>query len=134
VQVEVQDTKNITIIPYFLSIGQYRNSVYQGDLGIYDDMEESNIYKLKINSYDCYSKVPSLEDRIDDIELLVNHFVNEISSEMGLLPRKFSKKAIDELKKSKWPGNIRELRNVVERLLILCSGAEIGGDDVVKYR
>ena len=53
---------------------------------------------------------------------------------MGLLPRKFSKKAIDELKKSKWPGNIRELRNVVERLLILCSGAEIGGDDVVKYR
>ena len=79
-------------------------------------------------------KVPSLEDRIDDIELLVNHFVNEISSEMGLLPRKFSKKAIDELKKSKWPGNIRELRNVVERLLILCSGAEIGGDDVVKYR
>lgn len=62
VQVEVQDTKKITIIPYFLSIGQYRNSVYRGDLGIYDDIEESNIYKLKINSYDCYSKVPSLEE------------------------------------------------------------------------
>ena len=61
-QVEVQDTKKIAIIPYFLSIGQYHNTVYQGDLGIYDDIEESNTYKLKINSYDCYSKVPSLEE------------------------------------------------------------------------
>lgn len=62
VQVEVQDTKKITIIPYFLYIGQYRNSVYQGALGIYDDIEESDSYKLKINSYECYSKVPSLEE------------------------------------------------------------------------
>lgn len=62
VEVEVQDTKKITIIPYFLYIGQYRGSVYQGTLGIYDDIEESDLYKLKINSYDCYSKVPSLEE------------------------------------------------------------------------
>ena len=51
VEVEVQDTKKITIIPYFLYIGQYRGSVYQGDLEIYDDIEESDSYKLKINSY-----------------------------------------------------------------------------------
>ena len=62
VEVEVQDTKKITIIPYFLYIGQYHNTVYQGTLGIYDDIEESDSYKLKINSYDCYSKVPSLEE------------------------------------------------------------------------
>lgn len=62
VEVEVQDTKKITIIPYFLYIGQYRGSFYQGTLGIYDDIEESDSYKLKINSYDCYSKVPSLEE------------------------------------------------------------------------
>ena len=62
VQVEVQDTKTITIIPYFLSIGQYHNDVYQGTLGIYDDIEESDSYKLKINSYECYSKVPSLDE------------------------------------------------------------------------
>ena len=62
VEVEVQDTKKITIIPYFLYIGQYRGGVYQGTLGIYDDIEESDSYKLKINSYDCYSKVPSLEE------------------------------------------------------------------------
>lgn len=62
VEVEVQDTKKITIIPYFLSIGQYYNGVYQGALGIYDDIEESDSYKLKINSYDCYSEVPSLEE------------------------------------------------------------------------
>ena len=47
---------------YFLSIGQYYSGVYQGSLGIYDDIEESDSYKLKINSYDCYSKVPSLEE------------------------------------------------------------------------
>lgn len=79
-------------------------------------------------------KVPSLDERIDDIEPLVSHFVEEICAEMGLPPRKFSQNAIDELKKSKWPGNIRELRNVVERLLILCSDTEIGAEDVVKYR
>lgn len=62
VQVEVQDTKKITIIPYFLYIGQYRGSVYQGNLEIYDDIEENNVYKLKISSYQCYSKVPSLEE------------------------------------------------------------------------
>ncbi|MBQ2946468.1 MAG: hypothetical protein IJE04_01270 [Bacilli bacterium] len=62
VEVEVQDIKKITIIPYFLSIGQYYSGVYQGSLGIYDDVKESDSYKLKINSYDCYSKVPSLEE------------------------------------------------------------------------
>lgn len=62
VEVEVQDTKKITIIPYLIYLVQYRGSVYQGDLEIYDDIVKSDSYKLKINSYDCYSKVPSLEE------------------------------------------------------------------------
>lgn len=78
--------------------------------------------------------VPSLEDRVEDIVPLIEHFVGKISSEMGVTPRKFSNDAIKELQKSKWPGNIRELRNVVERLLILCSGPEITVEDVIKYR
>ena len=78
--------------------------------------------------------VPSLEERVEDIVPLIEHFVEKISSEMGITPRKFSDMAIKELQKSKWPGNIRELRNVVERLLILCSGPEITVEDVIKYR
>ena len=78
--------------------------------------------------------VPSLEERVEDIVPLIEHFVGKISSEMGITPRKFSDLAIKELQKSKWPGNIRELRNVVERLLILCSGPEITVEDVIKYR
>ena len=62
IDVEVIDTKKITIIPYFLSISQYYQGVYQGTLGTYYDIENSDTYKLKINSYDCYSKVPSLEE------------------------------------------------------------------------
>jgi len=64
-------------------------------------------------------KVPALNDRRDDIPLLVNHFVKKISQEHGNAPKIFSEKAIDLLKGYDWTGNIRELRNVVERLIIL---------------
>lgn len=63
--------------------------------------------------------VPKLEERADDIPLLVDHFCEKISEEQGIATKKFSKKAIELLQKRKWPGNIRELRNVVERLIIL---------------
>lgn len=79
-------------------------------------------------------KVPSLEDRCEDIPLLVDHFVSELSSEMGISGKRFTPDALDLLIKSEWPGNIRELRNVVERLLILCSEGVIDVDDVAKYR
>jgi DNA-binding NtrC family response regulator len=74
-------------------------------------------------------KVPSLNDRRDDIALLIHHFSEKIASEQGNAQKQFSKEAIDLLKAYDWTGNIRELRNVVERLIIL-GGTEISETDV----
>lgn len=74
-------------------------------------------------------KVPALNDRRDDIPLLVNHFAEKIATEQGTAPKKFSQDAVNLLKEYDWTGNIRELRNVVERLIIL-GGSEISESDV----
>ena len=74
-------------------------------------------------------KVPSLNERRDDIPLLISHFSKKISEEQGISTKKFEQKAIELLKKQDWTGNIRELRNVIERLIIL-GGKEISEDDV----
>jgi DNA-binding NtrC family response regulator len=76
--------------------------------------------------------VPTLAERADDIPLLVNHFIKRICAESGKPEPKVEPAAFDELKKLPWTGNIRELRNVVERLLILC-GNTITRDDVLLY-
>lgn len=76
--------------------------------------------------------VPPLRDRLDDIPELINYFVENISSEMGKQVPVFTQDAIEELQKYRWTGNIRELHNVIERLVILC-GNKIGGDEVRKY-
>ena len=65
--------------------------------------------------------VPALNNRREDIPLLVNHFAEKIASEYGTVQKKFSPKAIVLLQEYDWTGNIRELRNVVERLIILGS-------------
>lgn len=74
-------------------------------------------------------KVPSLNDRRDDIPILIEHFTEKIASEQGNVPKRFSEKAILLLQEYDWTGNIRELRNVVERLIIL-GGNEISENDV----
>jgi DNA-binding NtrC family response regulator len=74
-------------------------------------------------------KVPALNDRRDDIPLLISHFSNKIVEEQGIAPKEFSKSAIKLLKGYDWTGNIRELRNVVERLIIL-GGQEVTEEDV----
>ncbi|UII78841.1 sigma-54 dependent transcriptional regulator [Flagellimonas sp. CMM7] len=74
-------------------------------------------------------KVPSLNDRRDDIPILIDHFSGQIASEQGTAPKSFSKKAIELLKGYDWTGNVRELRNVVERLIIL-GGKEVSEEDV----
>ena len=76
--------------------------------------------------------VPPLRDRTDDIPELIEYFVDNISSEMGKSVPRFTQDAIEELQKYRWTGNIRELHNVIERLVILC-GSEINGEDVRKY-
>lgn len=74
-------------------------------------------------------KVPALNDRRDDIPLLIHHFSGKIASEQGVVEKDFSKKAIKLLQEYDWTGNIRELRNVIERLIIL-GGKEISEQDV----
>ncbi len=65
-------------------------------------------------------KVPSLNDRKEDIPMLVEHFAKLICEEQGNPQKTFAKEALKELQKINWTGNIRELHNVVERLIILC--------------
>jgi len=74
-------------------------------------------------------RVPALNERRDDIPLLIEHFSNKIAEEHGTAPKTFAPKAITILKGYDWTGNIRELRNVVERLIIL-GGEEITEKDV----
>ncbi|MEC5167011.1 two-component system nitrogen regulation response regulator NtrX [Flavobacterium sp. PL11] len=74
-------------------------------------------------------KVPALNERRDDIPMLISHFAEKIASEQGNVVKKFSLSAINLLKAYDWTGNIRELRNVVERLIIL-GGSEISESDV----
>ncbi|MBA4318065.1 MAG: response regulator [Flavobacterium sp.] len=73
--------------------------------------------------------VPSLNERRDDIPLLISHFAEKIASEQGNAVKHFSKEAVKLLQEYDWTGNIRELRNVVERLIIL-GGNEISESDV----
>jgi DNA-binding NtrC family response regulator len=77
-------------------------------------------------------KVPSLNERREDIPLLIAHFAEKIASEQGIAPKAFSDKAIKLLKTYDWTGNIRELRNVVERLIIL-GGKEVSEADVTLF-
>lgn len=70
--------------------------------------------------------VPKLDERKDDIPMLVDHFSELIAEQQGNLKKQFTKEALDLLKEYNWTGNIRELRNVVERLTIL------GGDKITK--
>ena len=73
--------------------------------------------------------VPTLSSRKDDIPLLVNHFLEIICKEQGIESKSFSKKSINLLKDYNWSGNVRELRNVVERLIIL-GGNPISEKDI----
>jgi two-component system nitrogen regulation response regulator NtrX len=77
-------------------------------------------------------QVPALNDRKDDIPLLVEHFIDMVCNEYGRSVKKIQPKAIKLLQEMDWTGNIRELRNVIERLIIL-SDQEITDSDVTNY-
>lgn len=76
--------------------------------------------------------VPSLNDRREDIPLLVEKFLTDVCLDYGIAKKSIDKEAIELLKRHNWTGNIRELRNVVERLVIL-SGKSITQDDINMY-
>jgi DNA-binding NtrC family response regulator len=77
-------------------------------------------------------KVPPLQERKEDIPLLVDKFLNEIADEYGSKKKSIQKEALKKLAEHNWPGNIRELRNVVERLVIMSSD-DITSSDVERY-
>jgi len=76
--------------------------------------------------------VPALNERLEDMPLLADHFISLICSEYGMSRKTINPGAIKELQKIEWTGNIREFRNVLERLIILCPN-EITGADVIAY-
>jgi two-component system nitrogen regulation response regulator NtrX len=76
--------------------------------------------------------VPSLNDRRDDIPLLVDKFLTDICTDYGIAKKAIDREALEALKEHNWTGNIRELRNVVERLIIL-SGKTVNAEDVHSY-
>jgi len=76
--------------------------------------------------------VPTLNERLDDVPLLANHFIKQICGEYGMQEKTITEKGIEELQKINWTGNIREFRNVIERLIILCDN-EITDADVLKF-
>lgn len=77
-------------------------------------------------------RVPSLNERIEDIPLLAAHFINLICDEYGMPKKSITEGAVNELQKINWTGNIREFRNVIERLIILCDQT-ITENDVLKF-
>ena len=76
--------------------------------------------------------VPSLDERKDDIPLLTNYFLELICEEMGIVKKTFTTEALNLMKERNWPGNIREFRNVIERLIIL-GGKEITAADMKQF-
>jgi two-component system nitrogen regulation response regulator NtrX len=101
-----------------------------------DLLEEVNAKNFRLDLYHRLGviliHVPSLNERRDDIPLLVEKFLVDIADEYGQARKQIDKKGMDALQKHDWTGNIRELRNVVERLVIL-SGKEISAPDVEAY-
>jgi len=75
-------------------------------------------------------QVPPLRERPEDIPLLAKHFTELYLREQGMRPKLFAPAALDRLRAYRWPGNIRELRNLVERLLIMAPGERIEAEDV----
>ena len=77
--------------------------------------------------------VPPLRERREDIPIITQHFSERLSRRNGLAPKMFSEEALTRMKQFDWRGNVRELHNVVERLLILSEGDRVAGSDVERY-
>lgn len=101
-----------------------------------DLLEEVENKTFRLDLYHRLSviliKVPSLNDRLEDIPLLVEKFLQDIAKDYGKQAKPIDKKALEVLQKHDWTGNVRELRNVVERLVIL-SGKSITDQDVKSH-
>ena len=97
-----------------------------GDLIDNGNFRHDLFYRLNVIPF----QVPPLRERIEDVPLLVEHFNNRFSSDNGKKRKNFSDEAIEKLKSHFWPGNIRELKNTIERVIIMNSKQKIGADDL----
>ena len=91
------------------------------------DFREDLYYRLNVIPV----RTPPLRERMDDVPLLVDYFVRRYAEANNYRPKEFSSEALEHLKTLPWKGNVRELKNLVERLLILSPKAEIGKQDVI---
>jgi two-component system nitrogen regulation response regulator NtrX len=87
---------------------------------------EDLLYRLNVVPIE----VPALRERLEDVPALVEHFAEQLASSAGVPGKKFSEEAVRRLQSRPWPGNIRELRNAVERALILASGKVVAPGDI----
>jgi two-component system nitrogen regulation response regulator NtrX len=87
---------------------------------------EDLLYRLNVVPIE----VPPLRSRLEDVPALVSHFAEQLATSAGVVGRRFSAEAVARLQARSWPGNIRELRNAVERALILASGKVVKGEDI----
>ena len=94
-----------------------------------NNFREDLFHRLAVIEID----VPSLNKRLSDIPLLVEHFLKDIAKDSENELKTMDKDAINQLKEYDWSGNVRELRNVVERLIILSDNNKITKKDVIKY-
>jgi two-component system, NtrC family, nitrogen regulation response regulator NtrX len=74
--------------------------------------------------------LPPLRERLEDFPVLIEHFARQVAAQNGWKEKIFAKDAIDELRRYSWPGNIRELRNVIERLVLLAGEDPVAAADV----
>jgi two-component system response regulator PilR (NtrC family) len=88
------------------------------------DFREDLYYRLNVISL----TLPPLRDRIEDVPILAEHFLHKFAAENGRAIERLTPEAMDRLVRYPWPGNVRQLENVIERAVVLCSGREIGLD------
>ena len=85
------------------------------------NFREDLFYRLNVVPF----HVPPLRDRLEDIPVLGQHFLNQFAAAYGRKPKRLAQSAVDELVSQSWPGNVRELRNLMERIVILHAGSDI---------
>jgi two-component system nitrogen regulation response regulator NtrX len=89
---------------------------------------EDLFYRLNVITIE----LPPLRERREDIPLLISHFLQVLSRNEGMPPKSMAPEAVERLQSLEWAGNVRELRNTIERLMILSGGPRIGVDDVAR--
>ncbi len=98
--------------------------------GMRDGTFRSDLY-YRLNVVSVH--LPALRERREDIPMLVSHFLCSKAEQLGLPQKSFSPQALDLLLQYSWPGNIRELENLIERALVLSHGSTISADDLPQY-